>query len=120
MMDATFVLAPGRGSYARDELGTLTRLEKEVGRHATTLVDSLEALRARSDPDLPSLRELDRAEAFKPGLHLPGRNASPLIYACSLLADQRHVLGGGSIACVAGNSLGFYTALASSGALSPQ
>jgi len=119
-MNGQFLLAPGRGSYARDELGTLTRLEAEVGAAATTLLDTLESLRQGYDPDLPTLRELDQAPAFKPGLHLPGRNASPLIYACTLLAELRHRVQGGSTDCVAGNSLGFYTALALSDALSPE
>ena len=117
-MISSFLLCPGRGSYAKSELGTLHRLAKESGQEGRALLARLEEARSHLDPDLPSLEELDRAERFRPGLHLQGRNASPLIYACTLLDElvHRHK---GELRVVGGNSLGFYSALVVSGALDP-
>jgi malonyl CoA-acyl carrier protein transacylase len=117
-MKSTFLVCPGRGSYAKPELGTLNRLENELGSEGQELLASLEEVRARLDPDLPSLRELDAAERFRPGLHLLGRNASPLIYACTLLDERLHRSKAGP-EVIGGNSLGFYSALVLSGVLDP-
>lgn len=101
------IVLPGRGSYTGASLGTLP------GEHP--LVDAAEELRAGYG--LGSLRELDAAGRFDPAEHLRPVNASPLIYVASLLdaevaaADQRIVVA-------TGNSLGWYTALAFTGALS--
>jgi malonyl CoA-acyl carrier protein transacylase len=61
--------------------------------------------------------ELDAAETWRSGLHVAGENASLLTAACSLadladLDEQRFDVVG-----VTGNSMGWYTALAASGAL---
>ena len=117
-MISSFLLCPGRGSYAKPELGTLHRLSQELGQEGLELLDALEETRARLDPDLPSLRELDGAERFRPGLHLLGRNASPLIYACTLLDERLH-RANAEARVVGGNSLGFYSALVLSEALDP-
>ncbi len=117
-MISSFLLCPGRGSYTKPELGILNRLTLELGPEGKELLDSLEEVRARLDPDLPSLRELDGAERFRPGLHLKGRNASPLIYACTLLDERLH-RSKAETQVIGGNSLGFYSALVLSDALDP-
>jgi malonyl CoA-acyl carrier protein transacylase len=101
------VVLPGRGSYTSASLGTLP------GEHP--LVAAAEELRAGYG--LGSLRELDAAERFDPSLHLRPVNASPLIYLASLL-DAELAAADHRIVVAAGNSLGWYTALALSGALS--
>ncbi len=112
-----FLLCPGRGSYTRSELGSLRGLADALGAEGEDLLGRLEDCRARSEPDLPSLEELDGHSSFKPGLHLKGRNASALIFACSIL-DARLRLREVDPILVGGNSLGFYTALVLAGALS--
>lgn len=108
------VICPGRGAYARDELGF-------IARHARPgpVADALEkADLARKQQSLPSIAELDRADKFRPGLHLDGENAAGLIYF-GTLAHLEHLSTGYRIAAVTGNSLGWYTALAAAGSLSP-
>ncbi len=108
------LLCPGRGSYGKDELGCIGRLQKSP--ELTDALDAADAARrARGEP---TVRELDGAAAFKPSLHLQGRNAAELIWFATMasaedLARRYRILG------VAGNSLGWYTALSAAGALSP-
>ncbi len=101
------LVCPGRGSYTRASLGSLPADHP--------LVERAEALRATFG--LEPLLDLDRAETFDPIRHLRAVNASPLIWLTSLLdaqvASADHRLVG-----VVGNSLGWYTALTTGGALS--
>jgi len=101
------VVLPGRGSYTSASLATLP------GEHP--LVEAAEGLRAAYG--LRSLRELDAADGFDPAEHLRPVNASPLIYLASLL-DAEVAAADHGIVVATGNSLGWYTALALSGALS--
>lgn len=108
------LFCPGRGSYTKDELGF-------VGRHLRPgpVADALDACDAwRRQQGRPTLREVDGAEKFRPGLHLDGENAAELIYFGTMaqLAALRERY---RILAVAGNSLGWYTALPASGALDP-
>lgn len=108
------LICPGRGSYGKDELGCIGKFEKSPA--LTAALDAADAARRASGE--PTVRELDGASAFKPSLHLQGRNAALLIYFATMahaegLARRHRILG------VAGNSLGWYTALAVAGALSP-
>jgi acyl transferase domain-containing protein len=105
------VVAPGRGSYGPRELGTLAR----AGDAAAPVIAAVDA--ARAARGLGSIGELDARKTFSPEEHLAAENASALIFACSM-ADAGAFPSGVEIAGVIGNSLGFYTALAVSGALS--
>lgn len=103
---------PGRGSYGHKELGYLARHHQ--GRHG--LLEELDALRTAKGAK-PSL-ELDALERFSPAKHLPGRNASNLIYTAALadfasIDRERY-----EVVAMCGNSLGWYLTLAASGALS--
>jgi acyl transferase domain-containing protein len=106
------LLCPGRGSYTKDELGFLKRTVRPG-----PVADALAACDdwRRSQGRQP-LSEIDGAEKFRPGLHLDGENAAELIYFGTLahveLLRERY-----DITAVAGNSLGWYTALPVSGAL---
>ena len=115
-MTARFFLCPGRGSYAKRELGTLERLVQELGDEGRSGLERIEKQRKLLDDDLPALAKLDTAPEFRSSLHLPGRNASPLIFACTVLDALRESRREGPCV-VAGNSLGFYSALVVSGAL---
>ena len=106
------VIFPGRGSYAAKELGYLSR--HHAGRRAD--IAKLDDLRAANGA-MPTL-ELDALDRFSPSKHLPGRNASNLIYT-SALADFAAIdRTKYDVVAVCGNSLGWYLSLAGSGALS--
>lgn len=112
-----FVVFPGRGSYGPQELGYLKRLAASSPEAARVVEEVAAAMDApRRARGRPSVLALDAAKAFSPETHYAGENASALIVACGL-ADFR-LLAGHDIAGVTGNSLGFYTALGASGALS--
>lgn len=101
------IVCPGRGSYTADQMGTLPADHPWI--------EEAEAL--RRELDLPSLVELDGAERFRGALHLRPANVSPLIYLISML-DAARASESGELVAVAGNSMGWYTALAVAGALS--
>jgi malonyl CoA-acyl carrier protein transacylase len=101
------LIAPGRGSYTAASLGSLSPDHP--------LVLRAEELRARYE--LEPLLALDGSERFDPARHLRPANASPLILVASLL-DAEQALADHEVVAVAGNSLGWYTALAVGGALS--
>lgn len=100
------VVLPGRGSYTAASLGSLPEDHPLLGR--------AEELRARYD--LEPLLALDAADRFDPGRHLRPANASPLILLASML-DAERALADHRVVAVAGNSMGWYTALAVSGVL---
>lgn len=109
-----FVL-PGRRSYTEASLGTLTRAAAEP--EARAFLDEVEAWRASYG--LPALLELDGAERFSAATHLRPANVSALIWACTLLdvRAERARRADQQLVAVAGNSMGWYTALAVGGAL---
>jgi acyl transferase domain-containing protein len=106
-MSGRAVLAcPGRGSYAAASLGSLPADHPWVVR----------AEQLRAGYGLEPLLALDRAERFEPARHLQPVHASPLIFLVSML-DAEVAAGDHELVAVIGNSLGWYTALAVSGAL---
>ena len=113
MSKPTAVLfCPGRGSYGKDELGFVGRT---IGPGPVS--DALAACDDwRRSQGRPTLREIDGAEKFRPGLHLDGENAAELIYF-GTMAHVEALRERYEIVAVAGNSLGWYTALPASGAL---
>src|SRR5262249_45654751 len=62
------------------------------------------------------LAELDNAERFEAAKHLAPANVSALIWLVSMI-DAERAAEEDAIVCVAGNSMGWYTALAVAGAL---
>jgi malonyl CoA-acyl carrier protein transacylase len=110
---ATLVVSPGRGTYGKAELGYLKRFHADK----PGLIAGFDRLRAAAGT--PTVSDLDGADRFSPALHTRGDIASPLIFACAyadfLSIDRaRH-----HVAAVTGNSMGWYTALACGGAVSP-
>ncbi|MBK7644461.1 MAG: ACP S-malonyltransferase [Planctomycetes bacterium] len=105
-MTRALVLCPGRGSYTEKTLRSLPEEHRFVAR--------AEVL--RREYGLPALVELDRAAKFDAKTHLAPIHASPLIWLVSMIdaeaAGREH-----QISAVAGNSMGWYTALAVAGAL---
>lgn len=104
----------GRGAYTKDELGFVARTIAP-GPVADALAASDAARRAQ---DRPTLTEVDAAERFRPSYHLDGENAAELIYF-GAMAHVERLRERYDIVAVAGNSLGWYTALPASGALDP-
>lgn len=106
------VFCPGRGAYGREELGFIGR-QRRPGPIDDALVH---ADAQRTDGD--TITAIDSADRFRPGLHLHGLNAAELIYFGTMfhleqLRERYHILA------VAGNSMGWYTALAAAGSLDP-
>ena len=106
------LVCPGRGTYNKAELGYLARHHADAA-----LLEPWDKMR-RSEGQTP-LTELDSAAAFDAHTHVTGDNASPLIYACSLL-DRQALAEDIDLVAVTGNSLGWYTALAAAGAVSAE
>lgn len=112
MKKAVFV-CPGRGTYNKTELGYLRRYFPDAG-----LLRGFDDQRRAAAQ--PTLAKLDGAERFSIATHTRGDNASGLIFAATLgdfLAIDRDAI---EIVAVTGNSMGWYSALACAGALSPE
>lgn len=106
------VVAPGRGTYGKGELGSIARLH---GRRFAGLIADFDAQRrARGQP---TVTELDGAERFSVATHMRGDVAAPLIYTATVLdylsIDRERY----DVVAVAGNSMGWYSALALGGAV---
>lgn len=101
------LICPGRGTYNKAELGTLTRTYPD-----NPLIAQWDAY--RTEAGQPTLTELDTAARFASARHTTGDNASALIYACSYL-DAQAVRSSHDVVAVTGNSLGWYVALAAGG-----
>lgn len=106
------VIAPGRGTYAKGELGYLAR-HHGARRDIIARFDAVRAARGQ-----PTLTELDGADRFSNSLHLRGDVAAPLIYAASYLDFLAIDRSRFDVVAVTGNSMGWYTALACAGAVS--
>jgi malonyl CoA-acyl carrier protein transacylase len=112
-MRTAVVVCPGRGTYNKNELGYLREYFPD------------EAILARFDEQRraagqPTVSELDSAEHFSVAIHTRGDNASALIFAATLgdfLGLNRDEV---EVIAVTGNSMGWYSALACAGAVSPE
>lgn len=108
MKRTAVLICPGRGTYNAPELGYLAR------HHAGKLAD-FDGYRTAQGQE--TLSALDGAARFSARVHTTGDNASPLIYAASLL-DAQAISDDFDVVAVTGNSMGWYTALAAGGAVS--
>jgi [acyl-carrier-protein] S-malonyltransferase len=109
-MKTAVLICPGRGTYTKAELGSLTRHFPDAA-----LLARFDTERARLGQE--TLTALDTAPAYSVARHSRGDNASALIYACTL--GDALTVRGVEIVAVTGNSMGWYSALACAGALSP-
>jgi [acyl-carrier-protein] S-malonyltransferase len=108
-MKTAVLICPGRGTYTKTELGSLARFPDPA------LLARFDAERARLGQE--TLSALDGAQSYSVARHSRGDNASALIYACTL--GDALALDGVEVVAVTGNSMGWYSALACAGALSP-
>ena len=111
--ETVLVVCPGRGTYGANELGYLAR--HHAGDPLLTTFD-----RMRAERDAEAVITLDSSPSFSTKRHGSGENASPLIYAASLLDFLAIDPAKSEIVAVCGNSMGWYTALACAGAVSPE
>jgi [acyl-carrier-protein] S-malonyltransferase len=102
-MRRVVVVCPGRGSYSRDTLGSLTQ---------TPSVVAADAFRAALRRPTPTGMD---ASGWSSRLHLAGENASILTMAASVRDSD--LLRDVEVVAVVGNSMGWYTALTVAGAL---
>lgn len=109
-MKTAVLICPGRGTYTATELGTLARQFPDAG-----LLAQFDAARLVAGQE--TLTALDSAARFDTRRHGRGDTASALIYAASL--GDALSLTGVRVVAVTGNSMGWYSALACAGALSP-
>lgn len=107
------VVAPGRGTYGKGELGSIARLH---GARFGDLIANFDA--QRRERGQPTVSELDGAERFSVATHMRGDVAAPLIYAATVLDFLSIDREAFDIVAVAGNSMGWYSALACGGAVS--
>ena len=111
--ETVLVVCPGRGTYGANELGYLAR------HHARSpLLAAFD--RQRCNRETEAVSALDAAPRYSTTLHGAGENASSLIYAAGILdflaLDPAKV----EVVAICGNSMGWYTALACAGAVSPE
>ncbi len=111
MKEKLLVICPGRGTYNAAELGYLQRYHGGGGE----MVARLDSYRAAQGQ--PTISALDSAEKYSPSQHMPGDNASLLIYACALADFAAIDRDRFDIVAVTGNSMGWYLALACAGVL---
>ena len=104
------IICPGRGTYTRDTSGYLTAFGTSAKNQISYMDDQ------RKLVGNPTLTELD-SKPFKAKIHMSGEHASPLIYACSLSDFHSIDKEKYEIVAITGNSMGWYSALALSGAL---
>lgn len=107
------VIAPGRGTYGKGELGSIARLH---GARFAGIIADFDAQRA--DRGQPTVSTLDGAERFSVATHMRGDVAAPLIYTATALDYLSIDREKYDIVAVAGNSMGWYSALALGGAVS--
>ena len=106
MKKRAVVVCPGRGTYTKETLGYLKR-------HGASVSDFLEDIdRRRAAIGEPSITSLDASNSFKPELHTKGEHASALIYACAYADFMAIDRDRYEIVALAGNSMGWYLALA--------
>lgn len=111
MKQTAVVVAPGRGTYNKNELGYFA--QHHPGK--TSLMARFDDLRTQRGQEL--LSALDGAAKFSGAKFTRGDNASGLIYACAyadFLSIDREKF---EILAVTGNSMGWYIALACAGVL---
>jgi [acyl-carrier-protein] S-malonyltransferase len=107
------VVAPGRGTYGKGELGSIARLH---GARFGELIANFDA--QRRERGQPTVTELDGADRFSVATHMRGDVAAPLIYTATALDYLSIDRDKYDVVAALGNSMGWYSALALGGAVS--
>ena len=107
------VVASGRGTYGKGELGSIARFH---GARFGELIADFDA--QRRDRGQPTVTELDGADRFSVATHMRGDVAAPLIYTATALDYLSIDRDKYDVVAALGNSMGWYSALALGGAVS--
>jgi [acyl-carrier-protein] S-malonyltransferase len=107
------IICPGRGTYNATELGYLQRHFPDP-----RLLSRFDAIRGAAGQE--TLTALDGADRFLASRHTRGDNASALIYSATLGDFLSLDRDGIDVVAVTGNSMGWYSALACAGAVTPE
>ena len=107
-MKRALILCPGRGSYSKDCLGSLTAINSPS-------LDVFDAL--REGEQRPTVREMDAAVQYTSKIHIRGENASALTAGVTVADLDQVDTSRFKVVGVIGNSMGWYTALGYAGAL---
>ena len=107
------LICPGRGSYNAPELGYLKLHSPQFD----AVLNGFD--RQRASLGQTAITTLDAAEKFDASVYTRGDNASGLIYA-SAYCDGNMLADDIEVVAVTGNSMGWYIAMALSGAVSDQ
>ncbi|RUO53365.1 malonyl CoA-ACP transacylase [Pseudidiomarina homiensis] len=114
MKKTALVICPGRGTYNKPELGSISA---NIAASSSKIKEDLQEVLTRIDQEreqlgLATVSELDQAKLFKTSLHQKPEHAAALIYAAGYLdflsIDREHY----DVVALAGNSMGWYTAMA--------
>ncbi len=112
MKKRALVIAPGRGTYNKSDLGYLKKYHADK----KDLIATIDAY--RKSQDQTAVSELDERASYSLKEHTRGDNASSLIYTCAyadyLSIDRERF----DIVAITGNSMGWYIALGCAQALS--
>ena len=103
------IVLPGRGSFRPEHLGTLPESSPIVA-HANEF---------RKQLGRKTVSELANAKKFTAKNHIAGENAS-ILTAVYSLAELEQLKDDVNVVAICGNSMGWYTTLIASGALTPQ
>ncbi|CAB0151510.1 hypothetical protein PSI9734_01898 [Pseudidiomarina piscicola] len=114
MKKTALVICPGRGTYNKPELGSISAniaaSSSTIREDLQSVLDTIDAERAALG--LATVSELDQAKLFKTSIHQRPENAAALIYAAGYLdflsIDREQY----DIVAMTGNSMGWYTAMA--------
>src|SRR3546814_2039093 len=107
------VVAPGRGTYGKGELGSIARL------HGARLADLIAMCDGqRRERSQPTVSERAAADRFSVGVHMRGDVAAPLIYTATAIDYLSIDRDKYDVVAALGNSMGWYSALACAGAVS--
>lgn len=110
MKKTALIVCPGRGTYNKPELGSISANIGENKPKISNFIDQVDAI--RNDLGRPTVTELDGMDLYKSRVHQAPANAASLIYAAGYadyLAINREQY---DIVAITGNSMGWYTAMA--------
>lgn len=114
MKKTALVICPGRGTYNKPELGSISaNIEASSPKIKENLLASLATMDAeREQLGLATVSELDQAKLFKTSLHQKPEHAAALIYAAGYLDFLSIDRDRYDVVALCGNSMGWYTAMA--------
>lgn len=110
MKKTALVVCPGRGTYNKPELGSISTKIGEDNPKISNFINQVDSV--RRELGRPTVSELDGMDLYKSRVHQAPANAASLIYAAGyadyLAINRDHY----DVVAITGNSMGWYTAMA--------